>query len=116
MGTTIVAGRASVAVNDSAEVDLLSSDALGINIARSVGWRLVVNTTQDISVRVYLKAGANCGFSIVSGYTTLVTSATPLVLSESEWPAQRIRVTAQATTVNDATVNCDFLAISSMVN
>ena len=115
MTITATGGVAAVSVTSAAEVDLLSANAAGISIPRAFSWSLTVNTTQNITVRVYVAVGPNCGLTILSAATSTVTSAAPLVIQSSEYPAQRIRVTAQAASTT-ATVNCDFLAQSSSVN
>ena len=118
MTITATGGVASAAVTSAAEVDLLStgpSASAGIAIPRAYSWSLTVKTNQNITVRVYLSLGANCGLTILSALTTTATSAAPLVIQQSEYPASSIRVTAQAASTT-AAVNCDFIAQSSTVN
>lgn len=115
MSTVAQAGLPSVSVTSGAQVDLLSSSTAGIGINKSVSWRLCVTTNQEITVRVFISAGKNCGLTLVSGYTTTVSAGSQLIISESEFPLMSIRVTAIATSTT-ATVNCDFLAISSFSN
>lgn len=115
MSTLITAGLSNVTVTNAAEADLLSSAATGVGFRKSVGWRLAITTTQEIDVKVYVRVGANCGFVEVTGYTTTVAAGGVLTIAESEYPLVGLRVTAQATGV-DATVNCDFLATSTLAN
>jgi len=115
MTITATGGLAAVSVTSGAEVDLLSADAAGLAIPRAFSWSLTVNTTQDITVRVYVAVGPNCGLTILTGATTSATSTSPAVIQMGEYPLQRIRVTAQAAGTT-ATVNCDFVAQSSSVN
>lgn len=115
------AGRANVTVTSGAPVAMLSVDdpdytaAAGVSIPNAFSWTLIVSTTQDVSVKVYVAAGINCGLQLVSSWTTTATSAVPFVLNPYAFPCQRIYVTAQATG-SDATVNCDLLVQSSAVN
>lgn len=119
MTITATGGVASATVTSGAEVDLLSSGSgsdQGIAIPRAYSWTLTVQTDEEIVVRVYLGVGPNVGLAYVSGLTTTVTlSAQYLVIQQSEYPAGRIRVTAQATGTT-ASVNADFVAQSSTVN
>lgn len=118
MTITATGGVSSVSVTSGAEVDLLATGASasqGLAIPRAFSWTLTVTTTQDVTVRVYLSAGGNVGLAILSAITSTATSAAPLVIQQSEYPAQRIRVTAQAASAT-ATVSADFIAQSSTVN
>ena len=114
------AGRSAVTVTSAAPVAMLSSDtasastAVGVALPRAFSWTLVVSTTQDVNVRVYVAAGNNCGLQLVTGWNGTATSAAPYQLLVSATPVTRIYVTAQATG-SDATVNCDFIAQSSAV-
>lgn len=112
---TMTAGRANVSVTSGSPVDLLSTSSAGVAIPRAFSWTLAVTTDQSITVAVSIAAGPNCGFVTVSGWTSTVTAAAPLVLQVSEYPASQIRVQAIAAAAT-ATVNCDFLAQSSAVN
>ena len=109
------AGRANVSVTSATPVDLLNSGTTGVAITRAFSWTLIVVTDQDITVAVSIAAGPNCGLATVSGWTSTVTSAAPLVLQVSEYPATQIRVQAIAASTT-ATVSCDFIAQSSSVN
>jgi hypothetical protein len=115
MSTIITAGRSAVSVTSAAAVDLLSTASTGIGFTKSVGWRLAVTSTQEITVRVYVRVGANCGFVEVTGYTSTVAPGGVLTIAESEYPLVGLRVTAQATSTT-ATVNCDFIATSTFTN
>lgn len=110
-----VAGRAAVTVTSAAAVPMLSTATEGVSIPNAFAWTLIVSTTQDVSVKVYVSAGINCGLQLVSTWTTTATSAVPFVLNPYAFPCQRIYVTAQATGA-DATVNCDLIVQSSAVN
>ena len=112
---TMTAGRANVSVTSGVAVDLLNSGTTGVAIPRAFSWTLIVSTSQDITVAVSVAVGPNCGFTTVSGWTSTVTAAAPLVLQVSEYPVAQIRVQAIAASTT-ATVNCDFLAQSSSVN
>jgi hypothetical protein len=112
--STVTGGVSAVAVTSGAEVNLLSlasgtAGELGIKGMRQ--WALTVTTDQDITVRVYKRAGSNVGECIVSGLTTTATSAAPLIIEQANNAAPAIRVTARAA-VATATVNCDFYATS----
>lgn len=115
MSTIVSSGLAAVTVTSASEVDILTDSPLGIGVNKSVAWRLTVNSTQAITVRVYLAAGPNCGLTLVSGYTSSVGVGGVLVISEAEYPLTRIRVTAQATGA-DSEVNCDLLMTSTFSN
>lgn len=114
------AGRAAVTVTSGAAVAMLSVDtadpttAVGVALARTFSFTLIVSTTQDVNVRVYAAAGPNCGLTLVTGWNGTATSAAPYQNFTSATPITRIYVTAQATGA-DATVNCDFVAQSSAV-
>lgn len=114
------AGRSAVTVTSAAPVAMLSSDtasastAVGVAIPRAFSATLILTTDQDVAVKVYVAAGANCGLQLVSGWSTTATSSAPYVLSWSAQPYQRVYVTAQASATT-ATVNCDFIAQSSAV-
>jgi hypothetical protein len=100
MTITATGGVSSVSVTSGAEVDLLATGASasqGLAIPRAFSWTLTV------------------GLAILSAITSTATSAAPLVIQQSEYPAQRIRVTAQAASAT-ATVSADFIAQSSTVN
>lgn len=112
---TATAGRSNVSVTSGTPVDLLSTSAAGVAIPRAFSWTLTVVTDQDVTVAVSVSAGPNCGFVQVSGWTSTVTAAAPLVLQVSEYPVAQIRVQAIAASTT-ATVSCDFLAQSSSVN
>ena len=114
MSVDVTGGRAAVNVTSGAEVDLLTSATGGtLGIGRCLRWALAVETTQDLTVRVYKAVGANCGPVIVTNYTTVVTSASPLLIEEDANVCIRIRVTGQATG-SDASVNSDFRAWSGL--
>lgn len=113
MPTTLVAGIASASVTSSAEVDLLgingaaaSSSGIGLRGAESLV--IVVNTTQNVTVNVYVAAGSNAGLSL--GYTGTATSSAPYVLTIPVVAFNMIRATAKAASTT-ATVNCDLRAI-----
>ena len=114
------AGRSAVTVTSGAAVAMLSVDtadpatAAGVALPRAFSFTLVVSTTQDVNVRVYIAAGANCGLQLVTGWNGTATSAAPYQLLVSATPVTRIYVTAQATATT-ASVNCDFIAQSSAV-
>ena len=114
------AGRSAVSVTSAAPVAMLSVDdpsytaAAGVAIPRAFSATLVLTTNQDVAVKVYVAAGANCGLQLVSGWSATATSSAPYVLSWSAQPYARIYVTAQAS-ATPATVNCDFIAQSSAV-
>jgi hypothetical protein len=115
------AGRSAVTVTSTDPVAMLSVDtaspstAAGVSIPTAFSWTLILTTTQDVAVKVYVAAGPNCGLTLVTGWSTTVTTATPLVLNPSAMPCQRVYVTAQASGTT-ATVNCDLIAQSSTVN
>jgi len=114
------AGRSAVTVTSGAAVAMLSVDtadpttAVGVALARTFSFTLIVSTTQDVNVRVYIAAGPNCGLQLVSGWSATATSALPYSLIVSASPMVRIYVTAQATGTT-ASVNCDLIAQSSAV-
>jgi hypothetical protein len=114
------AGRSAVTVTSGAAVAMLSVDtadpttAAGVALPRTFSFTLIVSTTQDVNVRVYIAAGPNCGLVLVSGWSATATSVAPYSLSVSAQPYARIYVTAQAASTT-ATVNCDFIAQSSAV-
>lgn len=118
---TIIAtgGVSNASVTSGAEVDLLSAGSgadQGIAIPRAFSWTLTMQTDEEVIVRVYLAAGPNVSLTILSALTTTVTIAQQhLVIQQSEYPAQRIRITAQATGTT-ASVSADFIAQSSTVN
>lgn len=103
----VVAGRSGVSVTSGAEVDLLSTSTDGVGLNGAVRWSLVVETTQDITVRVYKRAGSNAGFVILTALTGTATSAAPKVIEFDAETALSLRVTGQATSTT-ASVNCDF--------
>lgn len=110
MNAIVQAGLAAVAVTSGAEADLLIASPGLIGIGRVTQWSLVVETDQDITVRVYKAAGPNADAVIVTSLTTAVTSATPLVI---EWYGEanyQMRVTGQASAAT-AAVNCDFRGV-----
>lgn len=112
--STVTGGVSAVTVTSGAEVNLLSlasgtAGELGIKGMRQ--WALTVSTTQDVTVRVYKRVGANVGECIISGLTTTATSAAPLIIEQANNAAPAIRVTAQASSTT-AAVNCDFYATS----
>jgi hypothetical protein len=115
------AGRSAVTVTSGAAVAMLSVDsadytaAAGVSIPRAFSGTIILTTTQDVTVKVYVSAGANCGLQLVSGWSATATSTAPYALSWSAQPYQRIYVTAQASGTT-ATVNCDMIAQSSAVN
>ena len=88
MTVIVTAGASARAVTSAAEVDLLGVNvsgtttysANGVALAGASRWSLVVSTTQDVTVRVYKKAGVNVGLTLLSTLTTVVTSAAPLTL------------------------------------
>lgn len=114
MTVPVQAGRSGVSVTSGAEVDLLTAATGGaVGIATVKQWSLVVETTQDITVRVYKQAGANAGLALVDDLTSTATSAAPLVV---EWYGEAnsaIRVTGQAASTT-ASVNCDFRGVGSV--
>lgn len=120
MTISTTAGR-SASVTSGAAVAMLSSDtadpatAVGVAIPKAFSWTLILTTTQDVAVKVYTAAGANCGLVLVTGWNATATSSAPYQLSVSAQPYERIYVTAQATGAT-ATVNCDLVAQSSAVN
>lgn len=112
--STVTGGVSAVAVTSTAEVNLLSLSAgttgeLGTKVVRQ--WALAVSTNQDITVRVYKRVGPNVAEIIVSGLTSSVTSATPLLIEQANSATYAIRVTAQAASAT-AAVNCDFYGTS----
>jgi len=112
--STVTGGVSAVTVTSGAEVNLLSlasgtAGELGTKVVRQ--WALSVSTNNEITVRVYKRVGSNVGECIISGLTTVATSAAPLIIEQANNAAPAIRVTAQATGA-DATVNCDFYATS----
>lgn len=115
------AGLAAVTVTSGAAVAMLSADtasastAAGVGIPNAFSWTLIITTTQDVAVKVYTSAGANCSLVLVTGWSATATSAAPYQLSVSAQPYARIYVTAQASSTT-ATVNCDLIAQSSAVN
>ncbi len=114
MSADVVQGRADVTVTSGAEVNLLTAASGGVvGIGRTLRWALAVTTNQDITVRVYKAAGANCDLVLITGYTTAVTSSEPLLIEEDSNVCTQIRVTGQADS-SDATVNCDFRAWSGL--
>ena len=112
MRTSVIGGRASVSVTSGAEVDLLSSATTGVSVADTSAFKVVVETSHDITVRVYVAAGENCALALVNGWTTTATSAVPFVLDVSDNTATGLRVTGQAASTT-ATVNCDMRGIAS---
>ena len=119
MTVIVTAGASARAVTSAAEVDLLGVNvsgtttysANGVALAGASRWSLVVSTTQDVTVRVYKKAGVNVGLTLLSTLTTVVTSAAPLTLEFADEANATMRVTAQASATT-AAVNCDCRAVS----
>jgi hypothetical protein len=110
MAAIVQAGLAAVSVTSGAEADLLIADPGLVGIGRVTQWSLVVETTQDITVRVYKAAGPNADAVIVSDLTSLVTASAPLII---EWYGEanyQMRVTGQAASAT-ASVNCDFRGV-----
>lgn len=105
MITQVTGGGASIAVTTT-ETDIVSvTSTPKVNV-----YSLAVSTDQNITVRVYETVGENVGEVLVAGYTTAVTSATPLLLQVAGYWRKRIRVTAQAASTT-ASVNADFAGI-----
>lgn len=117
MTLIVQAGISAESVTSSTEVDLLalsgaSASSDGVAIANTHAWSLVVSTNHDVTVKVYLKVGANAGLQLISGWTAVAGSAAPYsLLFDGLQSAERIRVTAKAVSTT-ATVNCDFAAVS----
>lgn len=110
MAAIVQAGLPGVAVTSGAEVDLLIASPGLIGIGRVTQWSLVVETTENITVRVYKAAGPNADAVIVTSLTTTVGAATPLIV---EWYGEanyQMRVTGQAAAA-PASVNCDFRGV-----
>jgi len=112
--STVTGGVSAVTVTSGAEVNLLSlasgtAGELGTKVVRQ--WALSVSTNNEITVRVYKRVGPNVAEVLVSGLTSTVTSATPLIIEQANNAAPAIRVTAQASSTT-AAVNCDFYATS----
>lgn len=116
MAIVVQAGCSARSVTSAGEVALLSIDGTtyptaGVALANSVRFTVCVTTTQDVTVRVYLAGGNNAGLAIVTGWTVVTTSSAPYTLQVDGNAAQRVYVTAQASSTT-AAVNCDLRAVS----
>ena len=114
MSVVVTAGVSAAAVTSGAEVNLLTA-GVAITVALALQprvrcWSLVVSTSQDITLRVYKRAGVNAGLRILSSLTQTVTSAAPLVIEFDGEANIGIMVTGQASSTT-AAVNCDFRAV-----
>ena len=114
MSVEATGGRNDASV-DTTETDLLGETTAGAGLAipRAARWIFTVKpTTQDITVRVYKRAGPRCGFTLVSGLTTSVTAGAQAVIEGYDEAADALRITGQ-TASGTATVDSDFRAVGA---
>jgi hypothetical protein len=117
MSVVIAAGCSARAVTSATAVALLSADGgvtfstSGVALAGTSQWSLVITTTQDVAVKVYVGAGMLAGLVELTALATSVTSAAPVVISASGESGNRLYVTAQAVATT-AAVNADFRGVS----
>lgn len=104
----VVAGRSGVSVTSGAEVDLLSTSTDGVSLNGAVRWCLTIETTQNVTVRVYKSAGSNAGLVLLSSLTATATSASPMTIEYDAETCLVMRVTAQASSTT-ASVNADLI-------
>lgn len=104
----VVAGRADVSVTSTGEVDLLSTSADGVGLNGAVRWCLAVETSEAITLRVYKRAGSNCGFVLLSALTATVSANSQATIEYDAETAFSLRVTGQATGTT-ASVDCDLI-------
>lgn len=108
MEARYVGGRTGVSVTSSAEVDLINSNNTGLNINGCGRWVFHVEVSgADITLRVYLSAGDNCGYLEFPALGGTVAAGASHSVERDINSYTKIRVTAQ-TASGTATVNSDF--------